>query len=207
MTEQPNLEGIPTESFPARVWKTLSRIDVGDHIETKGNDKFSLSYLSWSWCWSTLMNHFPESDFTVLEEEKFEDGTVNVRIVLLIAENGQQMSRFMWLPVMDNRNNAIQNPSSRHISDSRMRCLVKAAALCGLGTDIYAGSDIPVGLVDEPINSDQVELLSGMLAKLDEDSQKAFLVWLGVERLAEIPHGKYQSARKNLERKLKAMSK
>ena len=49
----------------------------------------------------------------------------------------------MWLPVMDNRNNSIANPSSRQVSDTKMRCLVKCFALYGLGHYIYAGEDIP----------------------------------------------------------------
>ena len=49
----------------------------------------------------------------------------------------------MWLPVMDNRNNAISGPTSRQISDARMRCFAKAIAMHGLGHYIYAGEDIP----------------------------------------------------------------
>ena len=49
----------------------------------------------------------------------------------------------MWLPVMDNRNNAISNPTSRQISDAKMRCLVKCIAMFGLGHYIFAGEDLP----------------------------------------------------------------
>ena len=44
---------------------------------------------------------------------------------------------------MDNTNRAIKNPDARAINDARMRCLVKAIAMHGLGHYIYAGEDIP----------------------------------------------------------------
>ena len=43
---------------------------------------------------------------------------------------------------MDNKNNAIANPSSRQVSDNKMRCLVKCLALFGLGLNVYAGEDL-----------------------------------------------------------------
>jgi hypothetical protein len=49
----------------------------------------------------------------------------------------------MWLPVMNYKNEAIANPDARAISDTKMRCLVKAFAVLGLGHYIYAGEDLP----------------------------------------------------------------
>tara|TARA_R100000329_G_scaffold149657_1_gene140714 strand:- start:98 stop:562 length:465 start_codon:yes stop_codon:yes gene_type:complete len=49
----------------------------------------------------------------------------------------------MWLPVMDYKNNAVENPSARQVSDTKMRCLVKCLAMFGLGHYIYAGEDLP----------------------------------------------------------------
>ena len=121
-----------------------------------------------------------------------------------IIDGEREANRLMWLPVMDNRNQAIPNPNTRQISDSKMRCLVKALALFGLGLDVYAGSDIPMGAVDDPIDAEQVELLQGMFKKLPKESQDSYLVWLGIEKLPALPKGKYQMARKQLERKLKA---
>ena len=44
---------------------------------------------------------------------------------------------------MDYRNNAVENPSARQVSDTKMRCLVKCLAMFGLGHYIYAGEDLP----------------------------------------------------------------
>jgi len=130
-----------------KVWSVLSKIDCSEQIEKKGN----LKYLSWAWAWGIAMEHFPDTSFEVkyfadpsheTKQYPFEthpDGTATVWMELAI--NG--IRRTMWLPVMDNRNNSIKNPSSRQVSDTTMRCLVKGLALFGLGHYIYAGEDLP----------------------------------------------------------------
>lgn len=121
------------------VWETLSKIDVSDKIEKKGN----LSYLSWAWAWGKLKEHYPESHYTFRDTVFLPDGTVEVWVDMTVVDGEKSQTHEMWLPVMDNRNNAIPNPDARKISDTRMRCLVKAIAMFGLGHYIYAGEDIP----------------------------------------------------------------
>ena len=131
------------------VWNTLSAVDVSEHIEKKGN----LSYLSWAWAWGTLMEHYPEAEFSFRDWDGspaffLADGSASVECTITIPitiENNRtrSMSRTMWLPVMDNRNRSVTNPDSRAISDCRMRCLTKCIALLGLGHYIYAGEDVP----------------------------------------------------------------
>lgn len=123
------------------IWDTLSKINVNQHVEKKNG----FSYLSWAWAWGVLMEKFPNSKFSF---EKFEggsetfyypDGTAEVRCALTV----EGITRVMWLPVMDHRNNAITKPNARAINDTKMRCLVKAMSLFGLGHYIYAGEDLP----------------------------------------------------------------
>jgi hypothetical protein len=117
------------------VWDTLSKVDVSEHIETK----MGLSYLSWAWAWGTLMKYYPEAEYLFDEEKFYPDGSCRVECSVFI----RGCERKMWLPVMDNRNNAISNPNSRQISDAKMRCLVKNVSMFGLGHYIYAGEDTP----------------------------------------------------------------
>lgn len=123
------------------IWGVLSRINVNDHVEKKQG----FSYLSWAWAWGVLMEHFPDSKFSFerfqdgSEVFRYPDGSAEVRCALTI--NG--ITRTMWLPVMDHRNSAIKNPDARAVNDAKMRCLVKAMALFGLGHYIYAGEDLP----------------------------------------------------------------
>jgi len=142
------------------VWKTLSSIDVNNKTEKKGN----LTYLSWAWAWGELMNHFPMATYSFSEWEYpngqsyvtkdvliYDDDTCSVECELKIGE----LVRKMWLPVMDYRNNAIENPTARQISDTKMRCLVKCMAMLGLGHYIYAGEDIPQESNDSPPASNE----------------------------------------------------
>ena len=190
-------------SLYAEAWQKLSRIDVGDHIETKGGDKYSLSYLSWTWAWAQLMNVYPESTFDFPPATKLDDNTVAINCTVTIRDGDREASRYMWLPVMDHRNQAVENPNARQVSDSRMRCLVKCLALFGLGLDVYAKSDIPVGSWDDPITREQAEMLAGLLASSEADQPK-FLEWLGVDSVDAVPAKKYKMAREMLEQKIKS---
>ena len=129
------------------VWDVLSKIDCSKHVEKK----MGLTYLSWAWAWGIVMDHFPDTQFEVMyfadptnETKKYPyeihpDGSATVWVKIYIYG----VFRKMWLPVMDNRNNAIKNPNARQISDTTMRCLVKGLALFGLGHYIFAGEDLP----------------------------------------------------------------
>ena len=120
------------------IWKTLSAVNVNDHVKKIGPAK--LSYLSWAWAWGTLMEHYPEATYCVERDPlRMADGSMEVHCSVYIGA----CIRDMWLPVMDNRHNSIMNPSSRQVSDAKMRCLTKCLAMFGLGHYIYAGEDLP----------------------------------------------------------------
>jgi hypothetical protein len=136
------------------VWEVLSAINVNENIEKKNG----FSYLSWSWAWATLMSHYPNAEFCFenqagefgdLNNEgviRYPDGTAEVRCALTV----DGITHTMWLPVMDYKNNAIKNPNARDINDAKMRCLVKAMSLFGLGLYIYAGEDLPDASKQKP---------------------------------------------------------
>ena len=128
------------------VWDELSQVDCSEHTEKKGK----LTYLSWAWAWGITMEHYPTASYkfesffvdqegTVLDTMFYPDGSASVHVTVSIDE----LTRSMWLPVMDFKNNAIANPNSRQISDAKMRCLVKCIAMFGLGHYVYAGEDLP----------------------------------------------------------------
>ena len=85
------------------------------------------------------MTHYPTASYQVLPSESFSDGSMEVWVEVTIEGH----TRRMWLPVMNHKNQAICNPSSRDVSDARMRCLVKCLSLFGLGLYIYQGEDLP----------------------------------------------------------------
>jgi len=139
----------------------LSRIDVSKHVEKKGQ----LSYLSWAWAWGVLMEHYPESVYHFADNEIHADASVTVHCALQV----DNVTRSMWLPVMDNRNKSIQNPTSRDISDAKMRCLVKAIAMFGLGHYIYAGEDLPRA---ELISEEELRALSDIIELTETDTAR-----------------------------------
>ena len=186
----------------ARVWADLSAINVNEHIQKKGN----LSYLSWTWAWSTLMSKYPES-YYVFDDRKQEDGSMMVECVLTIHEDEEVATRTMWLPVMDHRNKSIINPDTRAVSDTRMRCLVKCLAMFGLGFYIYAGEDIPQAekeAQDQPIYQAQAQRLNEMLDYSGADVEK-FLKHYGIQSVSELPQSHHEQAYKALAQKIAKM--
>ncbi len=85
------------------------------------------------------MDHYPNAIMDFPHNEVHEDGSVTVHCSIVIGT----LARHMWLPVMNNKNQAIVRPNARDISDAKMRCLVKCMALFGLGMYVYAGEDLP----------------------------------------------------------------
>lgn len=145
-------EKTETKSFPRQVWETLSAINVNDKVEKK----MKLTYLSWAWAWNILMEKYPESTYQFAEEKYFHDGTCEVGVTVTVKDGENEISRYMWLPVLDHANRAIQNPNAFDINKNKMRCLVKCISMFGLGLYIYAGEDLP-----------EAELIAQIQAKID----------------------------------------
>ena len=113
------------------VWNKLSKIDVSEHIEQKMD---GLNYLSWAWAWGTLMDNYPEAEFSFYEGEDrvpyvtLPDGTCEVRC---------------RVSILSGYSKPIVNPNAFQVNTSKMRCLTKCLAFYGLGHYIYAGEDLP----------------------------------------------------------------
>lgn len=138
------------------VWDTLSKINVNEHTNTKNN----FTYLSWTWAWATLQENYPQSTYKFKPDMFHQDGSCEVWVELTI----EGVTREMWLAVTDFRNKPVAKPSCDLIANARMRCLVKAIAMFGLGHYIYAGESLPM----------QVNELAQKEAKLDPSIVKGF---------------------------------
>jgi len=164
------------------VWATLSAIDCSAKVEQKGK----LTYLSWAWAWQTLMEHYPDSTYEYSEPCSISNDTVEVHVSVTV----QGVTHSMWLPVMDNRNKAIVNPTTRDISDARMRCLVKCIAMFGLGIYIYAGEDLPESTKTEVVSEEQAAEIKAML-ELSKADVKQFLKYFktdSVDNMLAVHH-------------------
>lgn len=174
----------------ASIWATLSQVDVSGRIEKKQN----LSFLSWAWAWGTLMEHYPQAEYSFQEPaEAQKDGSVMVYCTVTI----DGLSRQMWLPVMDFKNQAISNPDTVQVNKAKMRCLVKCLAMFGLGHYIYAGEDLPSAEADKAAEQMKQELnppkmndethaeIVKLMASTKADEQE-FLKYFKVESISDL---------------------
>jgi hypothetical protein len=145
------VDSIERTEMAGQIWKTLSPINVSEHTEKKGPMK--LTYLSWTWAYATMMEHYPNFKYIFSDNEVHPDGTVTVHCHGFIGDVAHEM----WLPVMDPKSKfggAKMAPTARDISDTKMRCLVKCIAMFGLGLYIFAGEDLPSDVTDAKPASD-----------------------------------------------------
>lgn len=193
----------------ASVWATLSQVDVSDRIEKKQN----LSYLSWAWAWGTLMEHYPQAEYSFQEPEVAADGSVMVYCTVTI----DGLSRQMWLPVMDYRNRAIPSPNAFQVNTARMRCLVKCLGIWGLGWRIYSGEDLPNAEADrqaeadkkaaeelaeslKPLTVEQLSRINGLIEETKADVE-SFYKYFKVDGIAELTTAQAEVAILKLETK------
>ena len=169
-----------------QIWEVLSKVNANEFKDKRG--KFD--YLPWSDAWVLLMQHFPNSSYefrsweyqtgekkSLRDVQMYADGTAAVECILTVEGNVRTMS----LPVMNYNNQPIANPNSFQINTAKMRCLVKAMAMFGLGIYIFAGEDLPpcensevTGFDSAPVTSDE-EMLAQVKNKLSKASQQSKL--------------------------------
>lgn len=196
------------------IFKKLSAIDVSKYTAKK----MSLTYLTWSQAWQFVLENYPNAiyqfeDFGGVPYLQYPDGSAEVRVRVVIESH----ERHMWLPCMDNKNNAINQPNSRQTNDSKMRCLVKCLAMFGLGLDVYGAKEsidlepASVGDVDDAlpgpekdvpllINKAEHDVLSELIKKSDVDESKV-LNFYKIATLDKLPKNKYEKVLKRFEEK------
>ena len=118
----------------------LFKTDVSKYVKKKGK----YSYLSWCVAVQELKKVCPTARWGVT---KSEDGSPYFKtdcgyfVEVWVDVEGVSLSQVH--PVLDNRNQPIENPNSFHINTSLQRALAKCIALHGLGLYIFAGEDLP----------------------------------------------------------------
>ena len=134
-------------------YQTLSSVDIAAKTEKKGE----LTYLSWAWAWAEAKKHCPTLTRTVYESEGglnyFNDGnTAWVKVGITI----DGIEHIDYLPIMSTmgrpRSIKLEAITSFEVNTAIQRSTTKALALHGLGLNIYAGEDLPMGniVVDKP---------------------------------------------------------
>lgn len=123
------------------VFAVLSAIDISGKLQKKNG----LSYLPWSTAWAIIKEHYPDAECHPIKTESgclyHTDGkTCWVETSMTIAGETQNET----LAVMDHKNQAIACDvvTSTQFEKSIKRCLVKNAALFGLGLSLWNGEEL-----------------------------------------------------------------
>jgi hypothetical protein len=130
------------------VFNTLNAIDVNQHTEKKNG----LTYLSWSWAWQQVAMHYPSATYEIVKFDGLPYIASPLGIMVYTRVTIEDVTHEMWLPVMNNRNQAlkVEQATMFDINKTIMRCLTKNLAMFGMGLYIYAGEDLP-----EPVKEEQ----------------------------------------------------
>ena len=120
----------------------LNTINVSDKTEKKNG----LTYLSWAWAWGEVKKAFPDTTYTIYENDlgwNYHTDNRTAWVKTGVTVNG--IEHIEYLPVMDYRNKSIpaDTVTSFDVNKAIQRSLTKALARHGLGLYIYAGEDLP----------------------------------------------------------------
>ena len=155
-------------------FEQLNDVNVQELVESKGQ----FTYLSWSHAATELLKKFPDSTWEV-HEYQIDNTNEKITQPYMKTDTGyfvkvtvtvDGISRTQIHPVLDNRNQTIENPNAFQINTSIQRCFAKAVALHGLGLYIFAGEDLPESDRPERLTPQQLKLMNNLVKKMEEVS-------------------------------------
>ncbi len=156
-----------------------------DAIEKKGTGQNAASYISWATAWAAVAERFPDAEYGVklFGDNQLPytfDPVTGYMVHTYVTING--ITRTMWLPVMDFRNNAmkseeykagnnnVQSATMTDINKAIMRCLVKNIAMFGLGLSCFIGDEEPyvtnIGNDVKFVDKDDVLAIRGIMKEM-----------------------------------------
>ena len=163
------------------IFDELYGININPHIE---QDYKGLSYLSWATAYKLAMDKDPAMNYEIVQDNDgmpfFSRGDVHI-VKTKVTMFGE--TKEMFLPIMDNKHNAVAKPNSRQVNDNIMRCLAKNIAMFGIGLPLYVGEDLAQFKDDASNNKSKkttetefkkaIDMINA-LANTEEKSEKVF---------------------------------
>ena len=162
------------------IFNELYGININPHIE---QDYKGLSYLSWATAYKLAMDKDPAMNYEIVQDNDgmpfFSRGDVHI-VKTKVTMFGE--TKEMFLPIMDNKHNAVAKPNSRQVNDNIMRCLAKNIAMFGIGLPLYVGEDLAqfkddtsnkVKKTTETEFKKAIDMINA-LANTEEKSEKVF---------------------------------
>lgn len=163
------------------IFDELYGININPHVE---QDYKGLLYLSWATAYKLAMDKDPAMNYEIVQDNDgmpfFSRGDVHI-VKTKVTMFGE--TKEMFLPIMDNKHNAIAKPNSRQVNDNIMRCLAKNIAMFGIGLPLYVGEDLAQFKDDASNNKSKkttetefkkaIDMINA-LANTEEKSEKVF---------------------------------
>lgn len=139
------------------VFQTLNEVDITPFLKEKNKMK----YLPWSSCWQIIKSRYPSAKCKPIKTESgciyHTDGkTCWVETEMTIEGETQNET----LAVMDFRNQSIKEETvaSTEVGKSLKRCMVKNAALFGLGLSLWNGEELSNAAKEAKKKASEVEI-------------------------------------------------
>lgn len=151
----------------------LFAIDVSDYVDRKVVGGVELDYLRWACAVKEFTENVDEWDYIDPYWEYEEPLGYMVHTQITVKKGGDEISRSMWLPVMDGNNKAmkkerytyktkygektVEPATMNDINKTIMRCMVKNMSIFGLGLSLYGALDTTEPEEDEDQKNEVVD--------------------------------------------------
>jgi len=145
-------------------FEVLRKHNVSKHMEQKGQ----FNYLSWAYAVEELRKLKPDATWRVVKDENgypYTSTPAGHFVEVEVTVDDIALSQIH--PVLDHRNQTIEQPNAFQINTSIQRCLAKAIALHGLGLYIFRGEDLPEA---DPLNDKQLKEIDSLLRQIEDDA-------------------------------------
>ena len=145
-------------------FEILRKHNVSEHMEKKGQ----FNYLSWAYAVEELRKLKPDATWRVIKDENgYPYTSTPAGHFVEVEVTVDDISLSQIHPVLDHRNQSIEQPNAFQINTSIQRCLAKAIALHGLGLYIFRGEDLPES---EPLSKGQLDEIDSLLRQISDDA-------------------------------------
>ena len=145
-------------------FEILRKHNVSEHMEKKGQ----FNYLSWAYAVEELRKLKPDATWRVVKDENgYPYTSTPAGHFVEVEVTVDDISLSQIHPVLDHRNQSIEQPNAFQINTSIQRCLAKAIALHGLGLYIFRGEDLPES---DPLNGSQLKEIDSLLRQISDDA-------------------------------------
>lgn len=180
-------------------------LDINMQVE---QDYKGLNYLSWASAYKLAMEQDPTLSYEIAQDQDglpfFSRGDVHI-VKTKVTMFGE--TKEMFLPIMDNKHNAVSKPNARQVNDNIMRCLAKNIAMFGIGLPLYVGEDLAQFKTTSKEEIEKMEKLrkeiTHSLEEADDELLEKMLNYYSKKHLGECTEVELRNIKAKLEKERK----